>query len=1222
MADGYADGSIVVNTEVDAEGFEAGSKKLLIAIQGLTNQIKILGDTIKESFSGKAVTAVSDSNTELDKYKQQVEALEQQLAELGEKSEQANAKIDFSSAARSGSSLEKRINALNAGIEKLKPISEKAMAGSNSAMLTMAGGAQKLQAEIASLQSLMAQVGDTKVPTEEYAWLEKQIAAIENKLRQYSDKEEQLKAEGISKHSKKWQALQREIQLTEGKLITYQKELEQEKNDAALVKDTEAFKSLAASIQAAESQLASMTANARAMQPFNEQFGDIKERAAALQANIAKVNAEIEKLTAKQTKMRALGTDEQSAAWKSVAYDIDQAKLKLSDYQTMVEILKMELDGVTMPDLDPNTEAYQSASASVNALSSDLALLGSNADATTETTEGDADRSAASLSRLQSLAGGLVSALATVGKVAASTFVKVVKGVKNAISKFAGLFKSVNSNSNALTRLIKKFTSLGTMLKRMVLRKLISAIISAVKDGIDNLALYSDELNESLSALKSSLTQLKNSFASSLAPILSVATPIVTTLIDKLSSALDYVAQFIAALSGKTTYTKAIAVQEDYAESLDGTASSAENAKNALAGFDNLNNVTTSDDSETQFETAEIDSNILDLADKLKNYDLSGILTDIINTLNSGIATLNSILAWDNAGEKIASVVSSITSALNQLLNDIDWEGIGKLVSNGVQTVINTVGSLITTLDWSAIGSAIAKLINGVDTEGVVADLTVLVSDVIDGLLEGAIKLISDIDWESLGTELWNSFISLFTETDWNGIISGCSELAGEVVEAIAELIWGILKGIWQTIVSAFFSVGDYFIEEIEECGGNVGLGLLKGIGDVFVNIWEWLKENIFGPFINGIKSLFGINSPSTVMEEIGGYISEGLLNGISNAWSSITNFFSTAFSTIKNTINTAWNSIKSTTSTVWNTIKSSLSSTWSSIKSTASTTWNTVKSGVSTAWNSIKSTTSTTWNTVKSSISSAWSSITSTTSTKLSSLKSSISSTFSSVVSSAKTWGSDICSNIASGITGAVSTVTSAVSSVASKIKSWLGFSEPEEGPLSDFHTYMPDMLDLMAEGIYDNTPVAIAAVSELAEAVSDELQSGDNTLAIGTEAAATDGIDGVLSGFADKVTNSFANLVNKLQAIAESVTFAVPFAANAIPYSVTGEGGTAGLYGGGNSNGGKILEAMQVLQSKVDEVVRAIKDKETGITDADIYSSVKRSVRSEQKSTGRTPF
>ena len=71
-----------------------------------------------------------------------------------------------------------------------------------------------------------------------------------------------------------------------------------------------------------------------------------------------------------------------------------------------------------------------------------------------------------------------------------------------------------------------------------------------------------------------------------------------------------------------------------------------------------------------------------------------------------------------------------------------------------------------------------------------------------------------------------------------------------------------------------------------------------------------------------------------------------------------------------------------------------------------------------------------------------------------------------------ASDWGADIIEGLVNGILGGISYVEDAVSSVASTIRDFIGFSEPEKGPLSNFHTYMPDMFDLLEEGIEDGAP------------------------------------------------------------------------------------------------------------------------------------------------------
>ena len=72
--------------------------------------------------------------------------------------------------------------------------------------------------------------------------------------------------------------------------------------------------------------------------------------------------------------------------------------------------------------------------------------------------------------------------------------------------------------------------------------------------------------------------------------------------------------------------------------------------------------------------------------------------------------------------------------------------------------------------------------------------------------------------------------------------------------------------------------------------------------------------------------------------------------------------------------------------------------------------------------------------------------------------------------IEEAKTWGKDLIQNFISGITAKWQALKEKVSGIASGIKSLIGFSEPEEGPLSDFHTYAPDMMELFAKGVTDN--------------------------------------------------------------------------------------------------------------------------------------------------------
>ena len=72
--------------------------------------------------------------------------------------------------------------------------------------------------------------------------------------------------------------------------------------------------------------------------------------------------------------------------------------------------------------------------------------------------------------------------------------------------------------------------------------------------------------------------------------------------------------------------------------------------------------------------------------------------------------------------------------------------------------------------------------------------------------------------------------------------------------------------------------------------------------------------------------------------------------------------------------------------------------------------------------------------------------------------------------IDKAKEWGKDLISNFVGGITEKWEALKSGVRNVAQTVKDFLGFSEPKEGPLSNFHTFAPDMMQLFAKGIRDN--------------------------------------------------------------------------------------------------------------------------------------------------------
>lgn len=77
----------------------------------------------------------------------------------------------------------------------------------------------------------------------------------------------------------------------------------------------------------------------------------------------------------------------------------------------------------------------------------------------------------------------------------------------------------------------------------------------------------------------------------------------------------------------------------------------------------------------------------------------------------------------------------------------------------------------------------------------------------------------------------------------------------------------------------------------------------------------------------------------------------------------------------------------------------------------------------------------------------------------------------FSSMIQEAKKWGSDFIEGFKRGILGRIKSLFSAITSIPKKIRRLLHFSRPDEGPLRDYETWMPDMMDGLSKGIRENS-------------------------------------------------------------------------------------------------------------------------------------------------------
>mgnify|MGYP002232927284 FL=1 len=264
-----------------------------------------------------------------------------------------------------------------------------------------------------------------------------------------------------------------------------------------------------------------------------------------------------------------------------------------------------------------------------------------------------------------------------------------------------------------------------------------------------------------------------------------------------------------------------------------------------------------------------------------------------------------------------------------------------------------------------------------------------------------------------------------------------------------------------------------------------------EGFRQFWINLWENVKQIAVAVW-EGLKTFFAAawQAISTTAQTI---------------WNGIRNFFSVLWEGIKTIFTTVLNVIKTIVTTYFNVYKTIITTVFNAIRTVITTILNAIKTVITTVWNTIKNVFTTVLNTIKSVVSGAfnamWTGIKNTISGIVNTIKTGFNNAvgfIKSLASSAFRWGADIVEGIVNGIKSCIGKVKDAVCSVADTIKSFLHFSVPDEGPLTEYESWMPDFMSGLAKGIENSKGMVKNAVSGLAADMVINPQMNGNQMAI----------------------------------------------------------------------------------------------------------------------------
>ena len=401
------------------------------------------------------------------------------------------------------------------------------------------------------------------------------------------------------------------------------------------------------------------------------------------------------------------------------------------------------------------------------------------------------------------------------------------------------------------------------------------------------------------------------------------------------------------------------------------------------------------------------------------NETLVGIATKI-----SGFFTT----AWDN----IKKVWETVTEFFSNIWATITANETLAGILDAIKQPFEDAWGAIQTA-WDAVSQYFADIWAAVTGDATLAE----VLDVIKKPFVDAWTAISGA---------WDTVSKYFSDL-WTAITTS------ETLATITSTISGFFTSAWDTIKTVWDAVSKYFSDlwtKISTAEGLKGIydSITKWFSDTWKEVtasvtavWEGAKKwgsNIVGNFTVNIKSAWNL-----VKKNVTGLWND-ITNKVTEIWEGAKKWGPNIVGNFTTNIKAAWNLVKNSITGLWDDITNKVKDLWEAALKWGTNIVNNFKSSIKTAWTTAIEEIKGYFNQIPEAIQG--------------------------IVDKALSWGQDLIDNFKSGITEKWDGLKSKVEGVANSIKDFLGFSVPKEGPLSDFDTYAPDMMDLFVKGINDN--------------------------------------------------------------------------------------------------------------------------------------------------------
>lgn len=458
-------------------------------------------------------------------------------------------------------------------------------------------------------------------------------------------------------------------------------------------------------------------------------------------------------------------------------------------------------------------------------------------------------------------------------------FKKMADGLTNLIKKIFNFGKSGTKSSNKLIRGIQRiFMALASRLRSMA----VTAVTDSMSDSFENLQKHSKRLEEQMTKLKVTLQLIGGQFVAAFEPVLNYVLPAVNALANGILSAVNALSQLIAALSGQNTYIKATANMDAFKDSASGASKAQKDLNKQLQSFDELNNITTNDGSKggsgsgnkdnkgTNYEDADIPENIKKLSEKIKeaweNADFAGIGRIIGDNLSSALNSID----WSEIQEKakkigkslgtlitgfvetpdlsnkigntIAQAVNTVSYGIGEFLKNTNFESVGKFVGESIKSALDGINWSVVISNGKSLGESLADFLNGLFDTNTFASVTKTVAKLLNTAFAFLNGFGDTFDFEGFADSIIRGINNGLNTLDVDSFKDGAEKVAKGLGKAINKLFtdketWARTIGTGADLVNGLVSAIDDFLSEID--WASVSATLFNSI-TVFIKEVDW----------------------------------------------------------------------------------------------------------------------------------------------------------------------------------------------------------------------------------------------------------------------------------------------------------------------------------------------------------------------------------------------